>query len=73
MALYAGIDCGTQGTKVVIVDDQSGTLLGSGSASHQLISDSSGRREQQAEWWIDALIAAVKQATVAACRGLKPR
>lgn len=71
MALYAGIDCGTQGTKVVIVDDQSGTLLGSGSASHQLISDSSGRREQQAEWWIDALIAAFKQATVAA--GVDPQ
>lgn len=71
MALYAGIDCGTQGTKVVIVDDQHGTILGSGSAPHALISDSTGRREQQAEWWIEALIAAFQQAIAAA--GVDPR
>ena len=62
MALYAGIDCGTQGTKVVIVDSDQGVILGEGSAAHRLISDSSGRREQQADWWIAALIAAFRQA-----------
>jgi len=66
MALYAGIDCGTQGTKVVIVDDQRGTILGSGSAAHQLISSSDGCREQQAEWWITALKDAFIQAISAA-------
>ncbi|WP_343550319.1 xylulokinase [Pantoea sp.] len=62
MALFAGIDCGTQGTKVVIVDSQQGVILGEGSATHRLISDSNGRREQEAQWWIDALIVAFKQA-----------
>ncbi|KQN54813.1 xylulokinase [Erwinia sp. E602] len=66
MALYAGIDCGTQGTKVVIVDGDTGTLLGEGSAAHQLIADASGRREQQADWWIEALISAFHQAVAAA-------
>lgn len=62
MALYAGIDCGTQGTKVVIVDSEQGAILGEGSAAHRLISDSSGRREQEANWWIEALIGAFQQA-----------
>lgn len=62
MALFAGIDCGTQGTKVVIVDSEQGVILGEGSAPHRLISDSRGRREQEAAWWIDALIAAFDQA-----------
>ncbi|KAA8996133.1 xylulokinase [Affinibrenneria salicis] len=66
MALYAGIDCGTQGSKVVIVDGDKGTLLGEGSAPHRLISDSSGRREQLAGWWIDALELAFKQAVAQA-------
>lgn len=62
MALYAGIDCGTQGTKVVIVDGTSGTIVGEGSAPHEMISDSSGRREQLTEWWIEALLLAFRQA-----------
>lgn len=66
MTLYAGIDCGTQGTKVVIVDSARGAILGEGNAPHRLISDSNGRREQQAEWWIDALIAAFHQAVARA-------
>ncbi|AHF78113.1 Xylulose kinase [Sodalis praecaptivus] len=66
MALFAGIDCGTQGTKVVIVDDDSGRILGEGSAPHPLISDASGRREQQAQWWVDALMSAFKRAVDAA-------
>ncbi len=60
--LYAGIDCGTQGTKVLIVDSTRGTILGEGNAAHRLISDSNGRREQLAEWWIEALVAAFQQA-----------
>lgn len=62
MALYAGIDCGTQNTKVVIVDSEQGAIVGEGSAAHRLISDSTGRREQEANWWIEALIAAFRQA-----------
>ncbi|MFC0226713.1 xylulokinase [Serratia aquatilis] len=62
MALYAGIDCGTQGTKVVIVDSRTGTIVGEGSAPHEMISDSSGRREQRVEWWVEALLKAFRQA-----------
>lgn len=62
MTLYAGIDCGTQGTKVVIVDSQQEAIVGEGSAPHRLISNSNGRREQEASWWIEALIAAFRQA-----------
>lgn len=62
MALFAGIDCGTQGTKVVIVDSQKGVILGEGSATHRLISGTNGRREQTAHWWIDALVDAFHQA-----------
>jgi len=71
MALYAGIDCGTQGTKVVIIDDQQGTILGSGSAPHAMLSDGQGKREQHAEWWIAALIAAFAAATADA--GVAPQ
>jgi len=66
MSLYAGIDCGTQGTKVVIVDSERGVILGEGSASHRLISDSNGRREQEVDWWTDALITAFQQAVAQA-------
>lgn len=66
MTLYAGIDCGTQGTKVVIVDSEQGVILGEGSAPHRLISDSNGRREQEADWWIEALVSAFQQAVAQA-------
>jgi len=62
MTFYAGIDCGTQGTKVVIVDSRTGAIVGEGSAPHDMISDSHGRREQQAQWWVDALLLAFDQA-----------
>ncbi|MEX6313433.1 xylulokinase [Providencia manganoxydans] len=62
MTLYAGIDCGTQSTKVVIVDSESAQILGEGFASHPLISEASGRREQHASWWTDALESAFCQA-----------
>ncbi len=70
MPLYAGIDCGTQGTKVVIIDTEQGITLGEGSAPHQMISDSNGRREQHAQWWIDALCLAFERAVSAA--GIAP-
>ena len=54
--MYVGVDCGTQGTKVVILDVQQSRILGEGYFAHPLISDASGRREQKPEWWIDAFI-----------------
>jgi xylulokinase len=52
--LYLGIDCGTQGTKALLVDAE-GTSLGRGYASHELIERPNGAREQEPRWWIDAL------------------
>ncbi|WP_321927455.1 xylulokinase [Paraburkholderia guartelaensis] len=59
--MYLGIDCGTQGTKVVLLDPESGALVARGHASHPIISEANGRREQKAEWWITALRQALKQ------------
>ncbi|QEH46892.1 xylulokinase [Aggregatibacter actinomycetemcomitans] len=52
--MYLGVDCGTQGTKVIVVDSQQHKVLGSGYAAHQLIENSDGRREQTPDWWITA-------------------
>lgn len=59
--MYLGIDCGTQGTKALLVD-MHGRPLGRGYAVHALIERSSGAREQEPQWWIDALRIAVKDA-----------
>ena len=59
--LFLGIDCGTQGTKALIIDEQ-GQTLGRGQASHELIEKSNGAREQQPQWWVDAMITSVKGA-----------
>jgi xylulokinase len=56
---YMGIDCGTQGTKVVIFDSQRGVVAAKGYAKHDIIADDSGRREQDVRWWIDAMVSAV--------------
>ncbi|MGC5698744.1 xylulokinase [Pseudomonas sp. NFXW11] len=60
--LFLGIDCGTQGTKALILDSHSGAVLGLGSAPHSLISGANGRREQEPEQWLHASTAAVHQA-----------
>ena len=64
--MYVGIDCGTQGTKVVILDPARAAIIGEGTASHQIISDSNGRREQDPQWWVDALIKSFKDAVAMA-------
>jgi xylulokinase len=67
--MYLGIDCGTQGTKA-LVTDASGKPLGRGYAPHELIERSNGAREQQPQWWVDALRASVKQAVAEATTAL---
>jgi xylulokinase len=62
--LFLGIDCGTQGTKAIVLDIDRGQVLGEGSAPHTLISSPQGRREQEPTQWLDAL----RQATQAALR-----
>ena len=64
--LFLGIDCGTQGTKAIILDALSGQVLGQGAAAHKLISGANGRREQDPAQWLDALTLATRRALLAA-------
>jgi len=59
--MFLGIDCGTQGTKALLVDAQ-GTALGRGYAPHRLIEHENGAREQEPAWWVEALKTSVRQA-----------
>ena len=62
MSIVAGVDCGTQGTKVILVDIANAKVLAECSASHELISESNGRREQQPIWWVNAMVTAFSNA-----------
>ncbi|MDR2095107.1 MAG: xylulokinase [Treponema sp.] len=62
MAYYIGIDCGTQGTKVVVYDPETRAFLGDGYSGHDIISNELGGREQEPEWWIHALDIAMGKA-----------
>ncbi|MCG6576082.1 xylulokinase [Pseudomonas sp. AF32] len=64
--LFLGIDCGTQGTKALILDAVTGQVLGQGAAAHTMISGPNGCREQDTGQWIDAFIQATHQALAAA-------
>lgn len=65
MAIVAGIDVGTQSTKVICYDTQRKTILASASAPHQLISRGDGSREQEAVWWTDAITACFNEIDIA--------
>ena len=64
--MYAvGVDSGTQGTKVVIIDFE-GNILGSGFSGHQSIQGlKAGVSEQDPGVWISALFDALEQALLA--------
>ncbi|MDR9753387.1 xylulokinase [Pseudomonas sp. SZMC_28357] len=64
--LFLGIDCGTQGTKAIILDASSGQVLGLGSAPHSMISAANGRREQDPAQWLEAFALATRRALLAA-------
>ena len=64
--LFLGIDCGTQGTKAIILDAASGQVIGQGAAAHTMISGANGRREQDAQQWLEAFTLATRQALLAA-------
>ncbi|MCS3470202.1 xylulokinase [Pseudomonas sp. JUb42] len=70
--MFLGIDCGTQGTKAIILDSATGKVLGEGGAPHDLISGANGRREQDVQQWLDALEQATRAAlTQAGVSGLQ--
>ncbi|MFA7943705.1 xylulokinase [Pseudomonas brenneri] len=61
-SLFLGIDCGTQGTKAIVLDAASGKVLGLGAAAHTLVSGANGRREQHPQEWLDAFTEATHRA-----------
>ena len=60
--MFLGIDCGTQGSKAIVLDTRSGQVLGQGSAPHSMISGANGRREQDVQQWLSAFEQATQQA-----------
>ena len=60
--VFLGVDCGTQSTKVVLRDPATGAVAAVGRAPHELIERDDGTREQDPEWWIEALRIAVRDA-----------
>ncbi|WP_322847100.1 xylulokinase [Pseudomonas sp. B33.4] len=64
--LFLGIDCGTQGTKAIILDAATGQVLGQGAAAHTMISGANGRREQDTQQWLEAFTLATRSALLAA-------
>jgi xylulokinase len=56
MSLFIGIDCGTQGTKGIVLDRETGKTLATARASHRMIEDlPHGHSEQNPSEWTDAL------------------
>jgi xylulokinase len=58
--LVAGVDCSTQGTKVLVVDPDDGTVVASGRAPHA-VTGSDGARETDPEIWWEALRTALAE------------
>lgn len=60
---FVGVDSGTQGTKALVVDGESGRVLGSAFRAMGLIEGlPPGHREQHPSAWVDALVEAVREA-----------
>jgi len=59
--MYLGIDCGTQGTKAVVMD-AGGAIRGRGHASYPLLESPNGAREQKPCWWVEAMFVAATEA-----------
>ena len=61
--LLIGIDSGTQSTKALVVDANTGKVLGTSSAKHELIPGlPPGAKEQHPESWRKATASAIKAA-----------
>lgn len=72
--LYLGVDCGTQGTKVVVYDADSKRLLGVGAVSYGLNPSSTvGEAEQHPSDWVEAMFEAAAEALAQATLALDGR
>ena len=58
--LIAGVDCSTQSTKVVVVDLETGKIVGTGRAQHA-VTGTGGARETHPDVWWEALCHALAQ------------
>ena len=63
LGYFVGVDCGSQGTKAVVVDGGDGNVVGSGYVAYELIEGlPAGHREQQPSTWVEAMIKSVRDA-----------
>lgn len=69
MKCFMGIDAGTSGVKVIIVDDK-GTVLGTGHHECNIITPRPGWVEQDPESWWTACCEAARQAVAASGHGM---
>lgn len=53
--MYLGIDCGTQGAKVLLWNAQTEQVVASSYHTYDLISDRPGQKEQHPAAWLDAI------------------
>ncbi|MFY0989957.1 xylulokinase [Halomonas sp. C05BenzN] len=60
--MYVGVDCGTQSTKVVVLDPEGERILGEASRPHHLDEGEGGRREQAPADWVTAFRGAFREA-----------
>ncbi len=61
MSLFAGIDCGTQSTKVVVYDTCLRSIVAQASHAYSLIAKDDGSREQEASWFWEAVLSCFGQ------------
>lgn len=63
MGFFIGVDSGTQGTKAVIVDGETGVVLGKAAQSYGLIEGlPPGHMEQHPEDWARVMLAVIREA-----------
>jgi xylulokinase len=60
--LFLGIDSGTQGTKAIAFSTSLKKVISEGYASHDLIENDVGKKEQEPSWWIEASTKAITKA-----------
>ncbi|RXJ74058.1 xylulokinase [Veronia nyctiphanis] len=61
METVLGVDLGTQSLKVVVYDFKAKKVIDSADAALSIEQDESGKSEQHASWWIDALKSAMAE------------
>ncbi|WP_227367637.1 xylulokinase [Halomonas sp. M20] len=64
--MYVGVDCGTQSTKIVVLDVEGERILGEASRPHRLDEGDNGRREQSPNDWLEAFREAFREVVIKA-------